>query len=97
MYRNVLKTATVVVAVSFAQVGHACKEATLPQLPKADTAVLAEMVKAQKEVKKYLQTSEEFLKCVRDDRRHNDVVDKMHDLAARFNTLTKAYKARKNS
>ena len=72
----------------------ACTEAELPALPDPQTAALAEMIKAQKSVKKYLAESNKFLNCTKNNRRHDVVVDQMHKLGEDFNKVTKLYKAR---
>jgi hypothetical protein len=75
----------------------ACEEPSPPELPNAQTAVIAEMVKAKKDVKKYMDAAKEYTACTRNDMRHDRVVDSMNDIAKQFNELVQAYKERVNN
>ena len=75
----------------------ACTKPEKPELPDVDSAVLAQMVKAQKEVKRYLKLSEEYLACEKNDSRHDRMVSEMKSLGSNFNKLVKNYKARSQS
>lgn len=66
-------------------------------MPSAETAVIAEMIKAQKEVKKYIAEANAFLECVKSDASHNKMLDRMKEIAAEFNGITASYKARKKA
>ncbi len=72
----------------------ACKFPKEPDLPDADTAVLAQMVKAKKEVKVYITEAKKFLECTCSDSRHDKIVEKMRIMAKDFSTIVKAYKFR---
>ncbi len=74
-----------------------CKEAPVPVLPNPDFAVETEMLRAQEAVRHYLAVQENFLSCVRNDRRHNQALDRMHMLAEKYNRITRRYKVRKQS
>ena len=73
---------------------YSCDQPLVPDLPDPSKAVLAEMVKAQNEVKQYLKLADDFLKCTKDDAQHDLVVDRMRDIGTKFNDVVKAYKAR---
>lgn len=76
------------------QAAAACKAPVEPTLPNVDTAVLAEMVKAAKDVKQYLADGNKYLGCVRSDSEHDRTVERMRLLADNFNELTTTFKAR---
>lgn len=78
-------------------VSAACEEAEMPGIPNPDLAGEAEMLRAQAEVKRYLALQQEFLDCVRNDRRHNQAVDRMHEVANKYNSTARRYKARMES
>ena len=71
-----------------------CKSPAEPTLPSIDTAVLAEMVKASKDVKKYIADANKYLGCTRNDSDHDRVVERMRIVADSFNALTTTFKAR---
>jgi len=72
----------------------ACKAPKPPELPDAKTAVLAQMVKAKKEVKVYMGSAKAFLACTHSDSKHDRVVTQMRQTAKQFNKIVKAYKSR---
>lgn len=88
------KLIAVAVLSGVSSFGLACSKPEKPELPSADSAVLAQMVKAQKEVKKYLKLSEDYLSCEKNNKRHDGMVDEMNLVGADFNKLVKSYKAR---
>ncbi|MEH6557080.1 MAG: hypothetical protein V7459_14050 [Oceanicoccus sp.] len=91
------KLALVVIASSLSTLSFACEKPEKPQLPNIESAVLAQMVKAQKDVNKYLKTSEAYLKCERNNNRHDKMIGEMKRLGATYNTLVKAYKGKSSS
>jgi hypothetical protein len=74
-----------------------CKRPDEPTLPNVDNAVLAEMVKASKDVKKYIADANKYLECSRSDSDHDKVVSRMRELADSFNALTTTFKARQKT
>ena len=80
--------------IALSPLNHACDKPLAPDLPDPTTAVLAEMVKAQNEVKQYIKQGGEYLKCVKDDAQHDLVVDEMRDIGIKFNDIVKGYKVR---
>jgi len=74
-----------------------CVRPDEPTLPNVDSAVLAEMVKASKEVKKYIADANKYLECARSDSDHDKVVSRMRELADGFNALTTTFKARQKN
>ena len=89
-----LKFATAILAVSLAHAASAgCAAPDEPALP-SETAVLAEMVKAAKDVKQYLADANKYLGCVRNALSADKVEARMHVVADNFNALTTSYKAR---
>ncbi len=79
----------------FSSAGWACSAPEAPTLPDPQTAVLAEMVKAQKAVKKYVAAGEEYLKCEKNTAKYNGMVDAMQDISADFNARIKEFKSLK--
>ncbi len=75
----------------------ACEAPTPPDMPDVETAVLAEMVKAQNQVKKFIAAGNEYLECEKDDDLHNQMVDLMHDVGEDFNKVIKDFKAKNKS
>ncbi|MEE8056791.1 MAG: hypothetical protein V3T17_02985 [Pseudomonadales bacterium] len=71
-----------------------CKEAISPGLPNPDVAVEAEMLLAQDAVKHYLLAQEDFLSCVQNSRRYNMAVDRMYEMAKKYNDMARRYKVR---
>jgi len=74
-----------------------CKRPDEPTLPNIDKAVLAEMVKASKDVKKYIADANKYLECARSDSDHDKVVARMREIADGFNELTTTFKARQKT
>lgn len=72
-----------------------CDAPEAPELPDPQTAVLAEMVKAQKDMKKYIAAGEEYLGCAKSDRLHDIMVDEMKTKGDDFNARIREFKARK--
>lgn len=72
----------------------ACTSHEAPALPNPETAVLAQMVKAQNEVKTYIKSQEAYLSCTKSGLRHDRAMKQMQKIASSFNTITRAYKAR---
>jgi hypothetical protein len=68
--------------------------------PEPATASENDILTAQNSVKKYLMDMEAVLKCMDDahnDRAHNLAVDDMRQVAAKFNTVLRAYRARQQT
>jgi len=64
-----------------------------PEIPDPASAVTAQMVKANKEVKAYVAAMEEYLSCARlTSGQHNRVVKDLEDLADQFNEAVKSFK-----
>jgi hypothetical protein len=72
----------------------ACSKPAQPELPEVGSAVLAQMVKAQKDVKKYLALSDEYLACEKDKGQYNIMIDEMKLVGDNYNALVRDYKAR---
>ena len=72
----------------------ACTSHEAPALPDPETAVLAQMVKAQNEVKNYIKSQEAYLSCTKSGLRYDRAFKEMKRVASDFNSITKAYKAR---
>ena len=75
----------------------ACREATAPGMPNPDMASEYEMLQAQIAVKQYLASQEQYLNCIHNGRKHNRVIDQMHDIADQYNRRAKRYKTRMES
>ncbi len=82
-------------APSFAD---ACQTPAAPNtFPEPAKATEQDILAAQQSVKKYLTDMESVLKCMdaaHNDHGHNVAVDDMRDVATKFNTILKAYRAR---
>ena len=76
-----------------AEMALACSAPTPPEIPDPATAVLPEMVKAQNEVKRYLADAENYLKCEKNSRKYDSVVDAMHVVGDTFNKAISEFKA----
>ena len=70
----------------------ACDKPAAPVLPEPESAVLAEMVKAQKDVKAYVAAATDFLACVKNNRQYNDMVDEMKAVGEDFNSRIRKFK-----
>lgn len=86
----------VAIGLFSSQLQAACEEPEAPDLPDPETAVLAEMVKAQKDVKKFISEGEEYLKCQKGVQKYNRMVEQMKEVGDNFNASIKAFKARKS-
>lgn len=78
----------------YAPLSLACSKPSAPELPDPETAVTPQMVKAQNDMKAYLEAANAFLKCNRNTSQHNAMVDEMESHASKFNGIVRAYKAR---
>lgn len=87
----VLLTASMTIA-QYTSAG--CTRPDEPSLPNVETAVLAEMVKASKDVKGYIAAANKYLGCTRNSADHDKVVARMRVVADSFNELTTTFKAR---
>ncbi len=72
----------------------ACISNDAPALPDPETAVLAQMVKAQNEVKSYIKSQEAYLSCTKSGLRYDRASKEMKRVANDFISITRAYKAR---
>lgn len=75
-------------------ISYACKAPEPPNFPDPKKAELAEMVKTQKALKKYLSASRDYLGCVRNDLKHDAHVAQMKQIADKYNEVSLLYKAR---
>ena len=98
--RHIIHTITLAAGCLYAGVGFAsdCHQPAVPEtFPDAATASQAELVSAQASVKQYLSAMEAVLKCLdvsgRDTERDRAIVE-MRNVAAKFNAVLKAFKAR---
>jgi hypothetical protein len=86
---------TLLTSVSFAD---ACHGPNAPEnFPDAGSASQADMVAAQQSVKQYLTEMESVLKCMEtahQDRAHDVAIEDMKKVAAKFNAVLHAYRAR---
>ena len=66
-----------------------------PEIPDPTSAVTAQMVKANKEVKAYVADMEEYLNCARlTPGKHDRAVKELKDFAGEFNDAIRTFKAR---
>lgn len=57
-------------------------------------ALEQDIIRAQQAVKHYLALQQRYLSCVNSDARHDAAIDRMREMARRFNNLAREYKAR---
>lgn len=81
----------------YAPLSLACTKPEAPELPDPETAVTPQMVKAQNDMKAYIDAANAFLKCNRNSAHHNSMVDQMESHATKFNGIVRAYKTRMGS
>ena len=85
---------------STAMAGSCNSPAAPNSFPDAATASQADMLAAQQSVKDYLSQMEGVLKCTEashDDRVHDIALEDMQKVAAKFNAVLKAYRAKQAS
>jgi hypothetical protein len=78
-----------------------CRGPNAPEnFPDASTANQADMVAAQQSVKQYLTEMESVLKCMEtahQDHAHDVAIEDMKKVAAKFNAVLHAYRARQGA
>ena len=73
----------------------ACEAPDEPAIPDGEAANGSDMLKAKKEVEAFVAGMEEYLECSRPSvNQHNRMIDKMQDVAGKFNVQLRAYKAK---
>lgn len=72
----------------------ACDKPEPPEIPDPNTAVTAQMVKAQNDVKAFVAAAEDYLKCERNNFKADKMVEEMKTVADDFNKSIRAYKER---
>lgn len=87
-------TSALFAVVFSASVSAECAKPEKPALPDPATAVTPQMVKAKNDVKAFLADAEAYLACGVNTKAHNRMVDEMNEVAAEFNTIVGAFKAR---
>lgn len=79
----------------------ACRGPNAPDnFPDATTASQADMVAAQQSVKQYLSDMESVLKCMESahqDHAHDQAVEDMKKVAAKFNAVLHAFRAKQSA
>jgi hypothetical protein len=98
---TVVLAATVGCLYALPGVADGCQSPAPPTaFPEPSTANERDILAAQDSVKKYLTDMEAVLKCMdaaHNDRAHNLAVDDMRQVAAKFNTLLRAFRARQQT
>lgn len=74
----------------------ACSPPAAPELPDPTTAVLAEMVKAKGDVKKFIAAGDAYLACEKNTPKYNAMVDLMHAVGDDFNKKIRKFKELKS-
>lgn len=74
-----------------------CRAAAEPEFPDPETALHIDMLKAQDAVKLYIAKQETYLSCIDNAIQYNRVVEEMHRVADKFNSLARRYKVRRES
>ncbi len=92
--KNYIAALTLLTAIS--QGAFACsKPATKPEFPDPATAVSAQMVKANNEVKAYVKAMQDYLGCAGLSRAaEKKELDDLKAYAESFNEIIRAYKAK---
>ncbi|MFA7553130.1 MAG: hypothetical protein WCY88_02680 [Spongiibacteraceae bacterium] len=88
------KLMALIIASTISSISFACSKPEVPELPDAATAVLAQMIKAQKDIKSYLKDGNDYLACEKNTKRYDAAVDEMKSAGDKFNALVRDYKAR---
>lgn len=85
-----------VLSLSLPALSWACdKPGEKPEIPDPTSAVTAQMVKANKEVKAYVAAMEDYLNCARlTPGKHDRAVKELKDFAGQFNQAVRTFKAR---
>jgi hypothetical protein len=87
--------------LSSVSVADACHGPNVPDnFPDATTASQADMVAAQQSVKQYLSDMESVLKCMESahqDHAHDQAIEDMKRVAAKFNAVLHAFRAKQNA
>jgi hypothetical protein len=81
-------------------VADGCRSPSAPAVPEPSTASEHDILAAQDSVKKYLTDMEAVLKCMdaaHNDRARNLAVDDMRQVAAKFNGVLRAFRARQQA
>lgn len=66
----------------------------VPAIPDPDTAVTAQMIKAQNDVKAFIHSAEVYIRCEQLSRRRKIMADEIQEIADKFNASIRKYKAR---
>lgn len=72
----------------------ACDKPDAPVIPDPASAVTAQMVKAQNDVKSFISSAEQYIKCERRDNQREAMASEMEAVADKFNQSIREYKAR---
>jgi hypothetical protein len=91
---NCIRQISICLILFAAPSAFACAPPSAPAIPDPAAAVLAEMVKAQKDVKKFLADAEAYLGCEKDTGKYNAMVDTMKATGDGFNQAIRAFKAK---
>lgn len=87
--------------VSSLGMADACHGPNAPDsFPDATTASQADMVAAQQSVKQYLTDMESVLKCMESahqDQKHDQAIEDMKKVAAKFNAVLHAFRAKQSA
>ncbi len=87
--------------LSSVSLADACRGPNAPdKFPDATTASQADMVAAQQSVKQYLSDMESVLKCMESAHQgqaHDQAIEDMKKVAAKFNAVLHAYRAKQNT
>jgi len=72
-----------------------CSMPEKPELPDPATAVSAQMIKAQNDVKTYVKAVQDYIGCARlPTSKERQTIDELRDFAENFNKMVRDYKAK---
>jgi hypothetical protein len=102
MYKFLATALFSLISSTYALQAHAdCHGPTAPTtFPESATATEQEVLAAQQSVKQYLSQMETALKCMSDahlDQNRDLAIDEMQKVAAKFNIVLRAYRARQST
>lgn len=94
--KKTLTTCLLMLSILIPGLSFACSEPTKPgEFPDPATAVTAQMVKANNEVKAYVKAMEEYLGCSGMSRsQQRKAIKELEEYAESFNKLIREFKAR---
>ncbi|BFM07137.1 hypothetical protein [Halioxenophilus aromaticivorans] len=89
-----IKTCALIGGLMITNAAWSCSRPDAPVVPDAAQAVTPQMVKAKNDVQAYMKAANDYLGCIRNDRKHNAMVSEMESIAGKFNNAVRDFKQR---